>query len=206
MGSRSFSVECILFFLETTQWIHSVSDVMKREKSEIKLDDDDARFRFNVLLSIRFPDSAPKSSFIDFEQSDSSSNKDQGSTLKEPSHSKRTSVMSHVIPIHLDGPMVPHMVNNSSSMSSCHSSNVSHEVSTTITVSEPEDSVSPRMSNTKVENCYWSAVKLFEKYITNDAYFSINISWEDRQALYDLVGYSDTAKYYTTEQMMQDAT
>merc|ERR1719203_1419148 len=81
--------------------------------------------------------------------------------------------------------------------------------STTMTVSEhlsdPEDSVSPRMSNTAVENCYWSAVKLFEKYITNDAYFSINISWEDRQALYDLVGYSDTTKYYTTEQMMQDA-
>merc|ERR1719203_1765071 len=91
------------------------------------------------------------------------------------------------------------MVNNSSS------SNISSEVSTTMTVSDHENSASPRMSNTAVENCYWSAVKLFEKYITNDAYFSINISWEDRQALYDLVGYSDTTKYYTTEQMMQDA-
>merc|ERR1719361_616431 len=124
---------------------------MKCEGSDPEISDGDRQYRFIDLLSIRFPDSAPKSSFVDFK-------------VIEPSksHAKRMSLM---IPSLLEGPMIPRMLPTSSASRS--KSRTASDVSITMTIttmSDKEDSSapdsrspspSPRMSNEDIEKCYW---------------------------------------------------
>eukprot|EP01084_Bolivina_argentea_P030191 55979_1 len=156
--TKEFSIENLLFFIETNQWINMIISQLIATSNDsdnpLGNKNDDEQNVINKLLRIKLPKNAPKSRIL------SSSTKindvimnDDGTTIA--SQNQKTKQIEQ-----LNGGIK----------------------STEITIDDNDN------------NAYMSALKLFLKYIVNESYFCINISWEHRQELYNLFGYSDSNK------------
>eukprot|EP01084_Bolivina_argentea_P019901 37008_1 len=152
--SKEFSIENLLYFLESAEWIH----YLRHMDSNIENTEND------ILLNIRFPETAPKSRLIQ------EVNQNVGGVV-----------------IGMDG-----------SVYSNQKDKIIHkQENKTVELNEFSD------GSDQILNCYFSGIKLFQKYIVDDAYFAINISFEEREKLYKIFGYSKNNNELSINEMVK---
>ena len=186
---HEFSIENVLFFLETHQWLKYIIFKAKCDQTnDVKIADID-----DSLMGIKFAETAPYSQIIRFkkkkvrkekakekETKDSAKEAEEGDSKEEesektkhnentPNTTNETAIFDYDFDFTLSG-------NNTDAFGVTTSNHiVTNEFKVEMSITDP----------------WMQCVLLFKKYIVNGSYFCINISGESRDKLYQIFGFED---------------
>lgn len=175
---KELAIENLLFFVETSQWLEYIIEYCK-DKVNIKISVDEKAAGIDVKLHKH----VPKSRIVAYNPNDDRQIINALAITADDTMTG-TGTSGHTT----TGPSGTLTATATHTSSFGTRPKPGHSTQLTIDLNLDEFEIS-----TAIKDPWLQCVKLFQKYIINGSYFCINISGEDRIALYDLFGYDSSS-------------